>query len=78
MILEIYKFVFRFSISKLIFNIEDELFLTVLFQYLKETRMERIHMRQVLLKNSSAYYRALENILNHSTKHEKMYQMVKS
>ena len=31
MILEIYKFVFRFSISKLISNIEDELFLTVLF-----------------------------------------------
>ena len=39
MILEIYKFVFRFSISKLISNIEDELFLTVFFQYLKETKM---------------------------------------
>ena len=31
MILEIYKFVFRFSISKLIANIEDELFLTIFF-----------------------------------------------
>jgi hypothetical protein len=31
MILEIYKFVFRFSISKLISNIEDELFLIILF-----------------------------------------------
>ena len=78
MILEIYKFVFRFSISKLISNIEDEVFLTVLFQYIKETKMRQIHQRQVLNKNASAYYRALENIMNHSGKSAKMLEIIKS
>lgn len=78
MILEIYKFVFRFSISKLIANIEDELFLTIFFQYIKETKMQRIHQRQVLNKNASAYYRALENIVNHSGKCAKLTELLKS
>jgi hypothetical protein len=29
--------------------------------------MERIHQRQVLAKNESAYYRAVENFLNLSS-----------
>jgi hypothetical protein len=77
MILEIYKFVYRFSITKLIMNIENDLFLTVFFQYLKETKMQRIHQRQVLNKNANAYYRAVENIINHSHMSEKLISLIK-
>ena len=38
--------------------------------------MERIHQRQVLKKNCRAYYRVLENIMNHSSKKVKMLNLI--
>ena len=39
--------------------------------------MRQVHQRQVLNKNASAYYRALENIMNHSGKSSKMFEIIK-
>ena len=36
----------------------------LIFQYLSQTKMSRIHERPVLEKNYIAYYQALENLIN--------------
>jgi len=67
-VLDNYKLIFRFSISKLSEYLCKETFLIIVMQYLKETQLQRIHQRAVLLKNKSAYYRVVENLLNFSNK----------
>ena len=66
--LETYKLIFRFSIEKLTKFLEDESFILLFLQYIKESQLKRIHQRQVLNKNQAAYYRAIENMVNFSEK----------
>ena len=66
-VLDIYKLMFRFSVGKLIKYLAKPEFLCVILQYLQETQMRRIHMREVLARNQTAYYRAMENFLNLSS-----------
>ena len=42
--------------------------LIIIIEYLKHTSIERVHERSVLCKNYSAYYRAIENMVNLSEK----------
>lgn len=74
--LETYKLIFRFSIEKLIVNLEDDSFITVFLQYLFETQLRRINEREVLLKNHGAYYRAIENMLNFSSKQRQIFKIL--
>ena len=67
-VLQIYKLIFRFSIDKLIYYIKDDFFLILFLYYFQDTQMKRAHQREVLKKNSKAYYRAVENIINLSDK----------
>ena len=41
----IYKLIFRFSIEKLTNYLKNDMFLTILFQYLIDTNFSRIHER---------------------------------
>lgn len=75
-VLETYKLIFRFSIGKLISFLENEQFLLILLQYLKDTQLERIHKRGVLCKNYGAYYRAIENMLNLSAKSQEVKRVI--
>lgn len=68
MVLETYKLIFRFSIGKLIEYLKDESFVMILLQYIRDTKMQRVHKREVLFKNYGAYYKAMENMLNLSDK----------
>lgn len=68
----IYKLIFRFSIEKLTNYLKNDMFLAILFQYLKDTNFSRIHERHVLQKNKTAYYRALENMLNLGEKQDQI------
>ena len=63
-ILEIYRYFFRFSIERLKNFIDDPIFIVITLQYLHETQMSRVLQRKTLRKNASAYYRAIENIIN--------------
>jgi hypothetical protein len=72
-VLMIYKLIFRFSIEKLTNYLKNNMFLIILLQYLKDTNFSRIHKRQVLQKNKTAYYRAIENMLNLGEKQEQIF-----
>ena len=74
--LETYKLIFRFSIEKLTKFLAEDSFLLILLQYLKESKMQRIHQRTVLAKNKAAYYRALENMFNFSEKNQQVYNII--
>ena len=76
-VLMIYKLIFRFSIEKLTNYLKNDMFLIILLQYLKDTNFCRIHERQVLQKNKTAYYRAIENILNFGEKQEQILQTLR-
>jgi hypothetical protein len=65
--IEVYRFFFRFSIEKLQLFVQDPLYLTLFFQYLKQDKLKRVHSREVLNKNATQYYRAVENLLNLSS-----------
>jgi len=41
-------------------------FLLLLLQYVKDTKLRRIHQRSSMRINPAAYYRALENIIDNS------------
>ena len=41
--LETYKLIFRFSIEKLTNFLEDESFILLFLQYIKESQLKRIH-----------------------------------
>jgi hypothetical protein len=36
-------------------------------QYIKDTKMARVHTRSILMKNIVLSYRAIENLLNNSS-----------
>jgi hypothetical protein len=65
-VLTIYRLLFRFSIQTLIGQLNNNEFLLIVLQYLKDTQMTSVHKRLVLSKNQSAYYRVMENFINHS------------
>ena len=65
-ILEIYRHLYRFSLDKVKQYIDNPAFMIITLQYLKETRMHRIHQRQVLSRYCDKNYRALENMINNS------------
>jgi hypothetical protein len=65
-ILKIYRFFFRFSVVKMKEYVDEPILILLTIQYLKDTKMQRIHQRDVLQKNYSTYYRAMENIINNS------------
>ena len=44
----------------------DIYLIMIILQYIKDTKLTRIKDREVLNKNSDNYYRAIENMLNHS------------
>ena len=77
-VLDNYKLIFRFSISKLSEYLCKETFLIIVMQYLRETKLQRIHQRAVLLKNKSAYYRVVENLLNFSIKEKTIKNIIKT
>ena len=77
-VLDNYKLIFRFSISKLSEYLCKETFLIIVMQYLRETKLQRIHQRAVLLKNKSAYYRVVENLLNFSKKEKIIKNIIKT
>mgnify|MGYP006952861190 FL=1 len=62
--LEIYRLIVRFSIEKVREVSDTEVFQIIVLQYIKSTRLERLHQKDVLLKYNSNYYRAIENIVN--------------
>ena len=62
--LEIYRLIVRFSIEKVRVVSDTEVFQIIVLQYIKSTRLERLHQKDVLLKYNSNYYRAIENIVN--------------
>jgi len=63
-VLQTYKFLYRFSIEKLLNYLKDDSYLVILMHYIKDTQLKRIHQRSVLKKNLGAYYRVIENMLN--------------
>lgn len=69
-VLQTYKLIYRFSIEKLLISLKDDSYLVILMQYIRETKLRRIHQREVLGKNVGAYYRAIENMLNLGEKKE--------
>lgn len=63
-ILDIYRYFYRFSREKMRYFVDDPLLMLFTLQYIKDTEMKRIHERDTLMKNTDAYYRATENMLN--------------
>lgn len=43
--LETYKLIFRFSIEKLTKFLDDDSFILLFLQYIKETQLKRVHQR---------------------------------
>lgn len=88
--LEIYRLIVRFSIEKVRLVSDTEVFQIIILQYIKSSKLSRIHQKDVLKKYESNYYRAIENIVNCSsirnvvsekvvqTFDEAMYDIVKS
>lgn len=62
--LEIYRLIVRFSIEKVRLVSDTEVFQIIILQYIKSSRLSRIHQKDVLKKYESNYYRAIENIVN--------------
>ena len=46
--------------------IDDPSFMIICLSYLKETKMLRIHKREILARNADRYYRVFENLINTS------------
>ena len=63
-VLEIYRYLYRFSYFRAQRLIDNPIMMLVVFQYLLDTKMRRIHERPVLTKNFKAYYRCCENLIN--------------
>ena len=64
--LEQYRYIFRFSVERLAKMVEDKLMMMIIFQYLAESQMQRVHYKSQMRTNSEAYYRAMENLINAS------------
>ena len=66
-----YTYFYKFAQEKMRSFVDDPLIMLFTLQYLKDTRFNRAHTRETLSKNSDAYYRAIENMINIS-KHSKI------
>ena len=44
--------------------IDNPLMMTMIVEYLKQTLLRRSHERVTLNKNTNAYYKAIENMIN--------------
>ena len=63
-ICEIYSFFYKFAQNKMRSFVDNPLIMLFVLQYLKDTKVDRIHTRTTLKNNSDAYYRSIENIIN--------------
>ena len=68
-VLNIYKYYYRFTQEKIRTYVDHPLLMLFTLQYLKDTKMKRIHTRDTLAKNCDAYYRSIENMINLSINH---------
>lgn len=44
--------------------VDDPILILFTLQYLKDTKMKRIHVRETLKSNEKNYYHSIENIIN--------------
>ena len=65
-VLEIYRYLYRFSFVRSQNFVDNSIFIMFIHQYIKDSKMKRVHTRSILRKNKEASYRALENLLNNS------------
>ena len=63
-VLEIYRFFHRFCTEKMRFYVSNPYLMIITLQYIQSTQLRRFHDRPCLKKNPSAYYRAIENMIN--------------
>ena len=75
-VLQLYMLIFRFSVEKLKVFIKQDSYMIMLCQYIKNSQFKRMHSRKVLAKNDLAYYKALENMINHSSKRDIIFDMM--
>ena len=64
--LEIYRYLHRFSIEKVKKFVDQPIFMFLFLQYIKQTEMMRVHKRNPMNQNIPSYYRAIENMINRS------------
>ena len=65
-VLEIYRYLYRFSFLRAQSMVDNPIFMMIVYQYIKATGLKRIHQREILRHNLESTYRALENLLNSS------------
>jgi len=65
-VLEIYRYLYRFSFVRSQNFIDNPIYIMFIHQYIKDTQMKRVHSRSILRKNEVTSYKALENLLNNS------------
>ena len=65
-VLDIYRFLYRFSLEKVRLFIDNPSFMIICLSYFMDTKMLRIHQRQILARNADKYYRVFENLINTS------------
>ena len=63
-ILEIYRYLFRFSIERVKQFIDEPIMMLILLEYIKKTKLKRIHNSKTLKKYVDPYYRSIENMIN--------------
>ena len=74
----IYQYFSKFQTKLMGPFVDNEIMMLILFQYLRKTKMRRIHERGVLSKNINSYYTALENIINNSTFKKQIFTSISS
>lgn len=60
-------FLSKFSIEQVSIYVNHPPFMVILLQYIKETKLERVHQLAVLKQNAKVTYRAIENIIHISS-----------
>ena len=68
--MDLYKLILEFSIDDLLNYIDDDPSTILLIQYIKDTKVTRLHSLSNLNKVFGAYYRALENMINYSYRND--------
>ena len=66
-VLEIYRYIYRFSFFRMQKMIDNPVFIMLIYQYIKASNLERISQIQHLKKNGAQSYRVIENILNNTS-----------
>ena len=75
---KIFRLFFRFSLEKLVFFCEDLEFMLVLLQYILDTELSRVHLKDSLAPNATCYYRAVENLINESEYKHHLIDIIRS